>query len=72
MELEYLTDKQGHHKAVVVPIDIWKKIISTDSPSIEELTEGMEDYCLNKAMDEAKYYTAVGREEALKFLEEEN
>jgi len=70
MEIEYLTDKHGQKKAVVVPIDIWKKILPKDDASIEEMTETMENYCLGKAMDEAKDSKVLSRDEALKFIEE--
>jgi hypothetical protein len=39
--------------------------------SLEDFIETLEDYCLNKAMDEAKKTPLLSREEALKFLEEE-
>ena len=70
MEIEYLTNKNGQKKAVVVPIDIWRKIIPKDDAPIEEIHEAMEDYCLNKAMDEAKDSPTLTREELLKYLEE--
>jgi hypothetical protein len=37
--------------------------------SNEELPEAMEDYCLSKAMDEAKETPLLSREEALAYLE---
>jgi hypothetical protein len=70
MEVEYLTDIKGQHKAVVVPIEVWRKIMPRDDVSIEEAVEAMEDYCMNKAMDEAKHYPVLSRDEALKYLEE--
>ncbi len=54
MEIEYLTNKNGQQKAVVVPIDLWRKIFRKDDTRIEEMEEAMEAYCLDKAMDEAK------------------
>ena len=41
------------------------------SKSLENFIGTLEDYCLNKAMDEAKKTPLLSREEALKFLEEE-
>jgi len=68
-ELEYLTDKSGQLKAVVVPIELWKQLFLKDDVSVEELSEAMEDYCLSKAMDEAKETPLLSREEALAYLE---
>jgi hypothetical protein len=70
IDIEYLTDKSGKTKAVVIPIDVWKKIVPSEDASINELSENMEEYCLNKAMDEAKKSPLLNREEALKFLKE--
>lgn len=70
IEVEYLTDKDGQLKAVVVPIELWRQILPRDVTSIEELSEAIEDYCLNKAMDEAKESPLLNRDEALAFLEE--
>lgn len=69
LELEYLTDKSGQLKAVVVPIELWKQLFVEDDASAQELSEAMEDYCLNKAMDEAKETPLLSREEALAYLE---
>ncbi len=68
-ELEYLTDKSGQLKAIVVPIELWKQLFLKDDASVEELSEAMEDYCLSKAMDEAKETPLLSREEALAYLE---
>ncbi len=70
LELEYLTDKDGQLKAVVIPIELWKQLFLPDNASAEELSEAIEDYCLNKAMDEAKKSPLLSREEALTYLEE--
>jgi hypothetical protein len=69
-EIEYLTDKQGQPKAVIIPIEIWRKILPNDDVSLEELAEAIEDYCLNKAMDEANDTSLLNREDALAYLEE--
>ncbi|MFQ6041812.1 MAG: hypothetical protein ACE5PV_13220 [Candidatus Poribacteria bacterium] len=68
-ELEYLTDKTGQLKAVVVPIELWKQLFLKDDASVEELSEAIENYCLSKAMDEAKEAPLLSREEALAYLE---
>ena len=39
--------------------------------SYEEVTEEIENYCLNKAMDEAEKSPLLSRKEALTYLEEE-
>lgn len=70
VELEYLTDKDGQLKAVVVPIEVWKLFFPTEEVSTEELIEAIEDYCLAKAMDEGKGSELLSREEALSFLKE--
>lgn len=70
LEVEYLTDKGGHLKAVVIPIELWRKLFSQDPISIEEMSEAVEAYCLNKAMDEAKKTPLMNREDALSFLED--
>ena len=70
IDIEYLTDKSGKTKAVVIPIDVWKKMVPSEDASINELSENMEEYCLNKAMDEAKKSPLLNREKALKFLKE--
>ncbi|MEW6606562.1 MAG: hypothetical protein AB1414_03775 [bacterium] len=68
-EVEYLMCKNGHQKAVVIPIELWRQIIPKDDISIEELSEEMEDYCLNKAMNEAQKTPLLNRKEALAYLE---
>ena len=69
LELEYLTDKSGHLKAVVVPIELWKQLFIEDDVPAQELSEAREDYCLSKAMDEAKETPLLSREEGLAYLE---
>ena len=69
LELEYLTDKEGKLKAVVIPIELWKKLFLAEDASLEELVEAMEDYALNKAMDEAKESPLLNQVDALDFLE---
>jgi len=38
-EIEYLTDKTGQPRAVVIPIDLWKQLLPTEDASVEELAE---------------------------------
>jgi len=68
-ELEYLSNGKGQLKGVIIPIEVWEKVFPELPVSIEDFKERLEDYCLNKAMDEAKKTPLVGREEALEFLE---
>lgn len=68
--IQYLTDHQGNPSAVVIPIDLWRKIFFEDQTSAEIITERIEDYCLNRAMDEALNTKLLSHSEALKFLED--
>jgi hypothetical protein len=70
VEVEYLTDKNGQAKAVVIPIELWRHLFPKDDVSVEELSEGIEDYCLGKAMDEAQKTPLLNRKEALTYLGE--
>ncbi len=70
LEVEFLTDKSGQAKAVVIPIALWRQLLPYEEATIEELSEAMEDYCLNKAMDEARTSRSLNREEALAFLKD--
>ncbi|MFN9859734.1 MAG: hypothetical protein ACK53E_09865 [Pseudanabaena sp.] len=70
LNLEYITNQEGQPTAVVIPIEIWRQLLSTDNISLENLSEAIEDYCLNKAMDEGKSTALYSRDEALAFLEE--
>jgi hypothetical protein len=69
LNLEYLTDNTGTPTAVVIPIDLWRKLLPTGNASSEEVTEAIEDYCLNRAMDEGKQTPLLGRAAALAYLE---
>ncbi len=68
LELEYLTDKNGLSKAVVIPIQLWNRLLPKGNVSFEGLSESIEDYCMNKAMDEADNTPLLNREEALEYL----
>ncbi|MEB3885153.1 hypothetical protein [Lyngbya sp. CCY1209] len=70
-QFQYLTDSNGNQTAVVIPIEIWRQILPQDDESIETITEQIEDYCLNKAMDEAKTTPLLSRDIALDFLAED-
>jgi len=67
--LEYLTDEDGKPRAVVVPIELWRRVLPNEESTVEELTEAMEDYCLGKAMDEGRQTPLLSREQALEALE---
>ncbi|NJL35772.1 MAG: hypothetical protein HC840_16775 [Leptolyngbyaceae cyanobacterium RM2_2_4] len=71
LAIEYLTDSEGNPKAVVIPIELWKKLLPQANSSLEELAEGLEDYCLSKAMEEARETPLLNRQEAIQFLEAE-
>ncbi len=71
MKLEFIANSQGKVKGVVIPIEVWKKAFPNTPDTWEELVETLEDYCLNKAMEEAKETPLLTREEALQYLNEE-
>ncbi|MBE9146219.1 hypothetical protein [Planktothrix mougeotii] len=71
VDIDYLTNKDGEAIAVVIPIDIWRKLLPTDDVSFEDLAEAVEDYCMNQAMNEAVHTPLLNRTEALAYLEEE-
>jgi hypothetical protein len=72
INLEYLTNSVGETTAVVIPIEIWQQLLpnrdSYRDPSLEVLGDAIEDYCLNKAIDEGKNSPLYDRAEALAFL----
>ncbi len=71
LNLEYLTDSTGQPKAVVIPIDLWRKVFPELTPPLdaEDLTDALEDYCLYQAMVEAAETPLLDREAALAYLE---
>lgn len=69
--INYLTDADGNPKAVVIPIELWRRLMPQDNETLENLAENLADYCLSKAMDEAKTSPLLSREDALQFLAEE-
>ncbi len=69
-EVHYLTDQEGKPRAVVLPIELWRRLLPREDASVEELTEAVEDYCLGKAMDEGRRTPLLSREEALEYLED--
>jgi hypothetical protein len=72
LNIEYLTNKDGAAIAVVIPIELWRQLlpIPPEEASFEELQEAVEDYCLNKAMDEAINTPLLTHSEALAYLKE--
>jgi len=68
-EINYLTDAKGHKTAAIVPIELWLHIFPEIDISADKLVEGVENYCLNKAMDEGKKSPLFSRQEALAYLE---
>jgi hypothetical protein len=68
LAIEYLTDAEGNPKAVVIPIELWRKLLPQASSSLEKLAENLEDYCLSKAMEAAKKTPLLNRQEAIEFL----
>ncbi|BAZ84611.1 hypothetical protein [Dolichospermum compactum] len=70
LNLEYLTNTEGNTIAVVIPIDIWRQLLPTENASLDELAEAVEDYCMNKAMNESVNTPLLNRAKALAYLEE--
>lgn len=70
LEIEYLRDTNGEPTAVVIPIEIWKQIFPEAEITLDELSDRLEDYCLNQAMDEAISTPLLDRKTALQYLEE--
>lgn len=72
--LGYGRDVQTAFDLGCVQIDL-ENLNEQDTPQLiavkDELSEGLEDYCLNKAMDEAKGSPLLDRGAALEFLEEQ-
>lgn len=69
-EVQYLTDQEGTPHAVVLPIELWRRLLPREDATVEELSEAVEDYCLGKAMDEGRQTPLLSREDALKLLED--
>jgi hypothetical protein len=55
---------------VVIPIELWRQILPNEEVSADKLAITVEDYCMNKAMDEAVNTPLLERSEALAYLEE--
>lgn len=72
LAIEYLTDSEGNPRAVVIPIELWRKLLPEANSSLEEISENLEDYCLSRAMEEAKETPLLSRQEAIKFLDAED
>ncbi len=68
LAIEYLIDAAGNPKAVVIPIELWRQLLPQANGSLEDLAEGLEYYCLGKAMAEAKETPLLSRQEAMEFL----
>ncbi len=71
LEFEYLIDKNGQPKAVVILMELWEKLLPKENCSFDELSDALEDYCLGKAMDEGLKTPSLNRDEALRYLEEQ-
>lgn len=71
LNIEYLTNKDGDVSAVVIPIELWRQLLlPNEEVSVDRLAGAVEDYCMNKAMDEAVNTRLLNRSEALAYLEE--
>ncbi len=70
LKIEYLRDINGEPTGVFIPIELWKQIFPDAENSLDDLADGIEDYCLNKAMDEAMSTPLLDRKTAMQYLEE--
>lgn len=70
LNIEYPTSQDGEAIAVVIPIALWRQLLPDEESSLEALREAVEDYCLNKAMNEAVNTPLLDRAMALAYLEE--
>ncbi len=70
LNIEYLTNKDGDVSAVVIPIELWRQLLPNEEVSADQLAGELEDYCLNKAMDEAVNTPLLDRSEGLAYFEE--
>lgn len=68
--IHYLTDPEGHPQAVVLPIELWRRLLPREDATVEELTDAVEDYCLSKAMDDGRRTPLLERDDALAYLED--
>ena len=69
--VHYLTDDEGKPEAVVLPIELWRRLLPREDATVEDLGEAVEDYCLGKAMDEGRETPLLNRDEALEYLDRE-
>ncbi|MGK7953964.1 MAG: hypothetical protein AB4063_01645 [Crocosphaera sp.] len=69
LEIEYLKDRNGKATGVVIPIEVWKQIFPEEEITLDELSDRLEDYCLNQAMNEAESTPLLDRKTALQYLE---
>lgn len=70
---QLVIDEAGNKTAVLVDISTWQKIVAALTTLADsETLEALEDYALNRAMDEAVDSPALNRVEALAFLAAED
>ena len=69
MPLLNLDNQKGQPTAVVIPIETWRQLLPIDNISLENPSETIEDYCLNKSMNEGKNTPLYTHAEAIAFLE---
>jgi len=70
LNIEYLTNKDGDVSAVVIPIELWRQMLPNQEFSVAQLADAVEDYCMNKAMNEAVNTPLLDHSKALAYLEE--
>ncbi|GAB4436048.1 MAG: hypothetical protein Kow0031_17810 [Anaerolineae bacterium] len=66
---QFLVDQAGNKTAVLVDLSTWQKIVDAlIALATPEQVEALEDFALNRAMDEAADSPALSRAEALAML----
>jgi len=51
-------------------MELWQKVLPQPITTTDDLSEAVENYCLDKAMDEAIETPLLDRQAALNFLED--
>lgn len=69
-KFDYLADNRGQLKGVMIPPELWQQLFSEEPTSVEAFIEGIENYCLNEAMNEAKETALLSKDEAIAYLSE--
>lgn len=70
---QFVIDQAGNKTAVLIDLPTWQKIVATlTTLTAADPLEALEDYALNRAIDEAQDSPILTRAEALAFLAAED